>query len=92
MYFEKKQLEERLKIVEKEIRHIPLINLPAMVVIGLSLYAKLGHNPELLHPLFTNSNVVNGALAIAIPWAVFCAYKSRKLSSEASELKKKLNC
>ncbi len=91
MDFEKQPLEDRLKVVEKKIKYVGLIDAPAMIVIGLGMLSKFGHNPESLHPLLADSNVVNGALAIAVPWAIICAYKSVRLSLEVNKLKKKLS-
>ena len=91
MDFEKQQLEARLKVVKKQINYINIIDAPAMVIIGLGLFSKFGEDPGSLHPIFTDSNIVNGALAIAVPWAVFCGYKSIKLAIEASKLTNKIN-
>ncbi|PKG37240.1 hypothetical protein [Psychromonas sp. Urea-02u-13] len=88
MDLEKQQAKERLKVLEKKMKFLGLYDAPAMLVIGLGLFSKFGHDPASLHPLLADTNLVNGALAIAVPWALICAYKSVKLSLEAHKLKK----
>lgn len=86
---EKQQATYRLKMIEKKMLLLGLYDAPAMVIIGLGLFSKFGHEPASLHPLLADANVVNSALAIAIPWALICAYQSVKLAKEASKLKNK---
>jgi len=85
------QQKENIKKLEKKIKYLNIIDAPAMIVIGLGMFSKLNHDPASLHPLLENSNLVNGALAIAVPWAVICGYKSIKLSLEVYKLKKGLS-
>ena len=91
MDFEKIQLEEQLKEVEKKIKFTSIVNAPAMLVIGLGLFSKFGKNPESLHPLLANESVVNIALVIAVPWAAICIIKSVKLVLESNKLIKQLS-
>ena len=84
-----KQHTDRLKVIEKKMKLIGLYNAPSMIVIGLGLFSKFDHDPGALHPLLTNSNLVNGALALALPWALYNAYKLLKLSLELSKLNKR---
>ena len=88
MDLEKQRATDRLKVIESKMKLLGLYDAPAMIVIGLGLFSKFGHEPESLHPLLADANVVNGALAIAIPWAMICAYKSITLSLEANKVKK----
>ena len=89
MNIEKQEADDRLKVIQKKLMYIGLYDAPAMIVIGLALFSKFGHDdPASIHPLLADADIVNGALAIAIPWALFCAYKSIKLSLEADKLKK----
>lgn len=83
-----KTILKRLNTIDKKIKRLQLLNLPATLVIGLSAYAKFSHNAVSLHPLFGEDNVVNGALAIAIPWSIVCVVKLTKLSTEMSKLKR----
>jgi hypothetical protein len=59
-----------------------------LVLVG---YAKFISQPEILHPLLGETNLVNVVLAIAIPWATICTFKIIKLTSEMIELKKSKN-
>ena len=88
MDLEKQQAKDRLKIIEKKMKYLGLYDAPAMIVIGLGMLSKFGPDPASLHPLLADANLVDGALAIAIPWALVCAYKSVKLFLEAHKLKK----
>lgn len=88
MDLEKQQAEDRLKVIEKKMKYLGLYDAPAMLVIGLGMFSKFGDDPASLHPLLADTNLVDGALAIAIPWALVCAYKSVKLSLEVNKLKK----
>jgi hypothetical protein len=90
MNIEKKQLEKHFNVVEKRIKHLKLINLPATLMIGLGGYAKFASQPETLHPLLGEPNLVNAVLAIAIPWATVCTFKLIKRTSEMIEIKKQL--
>jgi len=90
MDIEKQQADDRLKIVKKKLLFLRLYDAPAMIVIGLGLYSKFGDDPASVHPLLADANVVNGALAIVIPWTLICTYKSVKLSLEAGKLQKKV--
>lgn len=91
MNLEQKQATDRLKVIEKKTMYLGLYNAPAMVIIGLGMFAKFAPDPAALHPFLANENIVDNALKIAIPWALFTAYKSVKLSLEAYKLKKVLS-
>lgn len=85
------QLEERLSMMEKKLQLITLIDMPAVIVIGLALFSKFDDDPGALHPILADADIVNSALVIAIPWAVIYAYKSVKQSIEINKLKKIIN-
>ncbi len=91
MDFEKTHIKDQLKAVEKRMILMQLADAPAMIVIGLGMFAKFGQTPETLHPWLGNSLIVDSALAVAIPVAIFCAFQSFKLMKKSSELKKQLN-
>ena len=88
---DKTNIEEQLKAVEKKLMLTQLADAPAMIVIGLGMFAKFGESPESLHPWLGNSLVVDSALAVAIPIAIFCAFQSFRLMKKISELKKLSN-
>ncbi|MBR9727370.1 hypothetical protein ACFOD0_12965 [Shewanella intestini] len=88
---EQTQSQARLKEVEKKVKLLKLIEAPAMIVIGLGIYAMFSANPAALHPILADSTIVNGALAVAVPWAAFCMFKSVKLSIEKRKLKQSLS-
>jgi len=88
MNLEQKQAADRLKVIQKKTIYLGLYNAPAMLVIGLGMFAKFAPEPESLHPLLADVNLVENALTIAVPWALITAYKSVKLSLEAHKLRK----
>ena len=87
MDFKQKQSEDRLKVIEKKLKYIGLYNAPAMIVIALGLFSKFVLDPGALHPLLADANVVNNALILAVPWAIYNAYKATVLSLEANKIK-----
>ncbi|WP_066017045.1 hypothetical protein [Endozoicomonas atrinae] len=91
MDFENTNTEEQLKAVEKKMLWMQLADAPAMIVIGLGMFAKFGQSPETLHPWLGNSLIVDSALSVAIPVAIFCAFQSFRLMKKSSELKKLIN-
>ena len=91
MDFEKKNTEEQLKAVEKKMMLMQLADAPAMIAIGLGMFAKFGESPESLHSWLGNALIVDSALAVAIPVAIFCAFQSFRLMRKSSELKKQIN-
>ena len=91
MNFEKIQLEERLKKIEKKMKLINLVNTPAMLVIVLGLFSLFSKNTQALHPLLANVSFVNTALIIALPWTVICTFKTIKLAIESNKLIKQLS-
>ncbi|KEI70545.1 hypothetical protein [Endozoicomonas elysicola] len=88
---EKTNIEEQLKAVEKKLMLTQLADAPAMIVIGLGMFAKFGESPESLHPWLGNTLIVDSSLAVAIPVAIFCAFQSFRLMKKVNALKKQLH-
>ena len=91
MDFEKVQLEERLKKVEKKMKFTNLVNTPAMLVIVLGLFSIFSEKTQALHPFLANTSLVNTALIIALPWTAICTFKTVKLAIESNKLIKQLS-
>ncbi|WP_419533257.1 hypothetical protein [Endozoicomonas sp.] len=88
---DKTNIEEQLKAVEKKLMLTQMADAPAMIVIGLGMFAKFGESPESLHPWLGNTLIVDPALAVAIPIAIFCAFQSFRLMKKINALKKLSN-
>ena len=91
MDFEKVQLEERLKEVEKKMKLTNLVNTPAMLVIVLGGFSIFSERTQALHPLLADASLVNTALIIALPWTAICTFKTVKLAIESNKLIKQLS-
>ena len=91
MDFEKVQLEERLKVVEKKMKFTNLVNTPAMLVIVLGVFSLFSENTQSLYPWLANESLVYKALIIALPWTAICSFKAVKLAIESNKLTKQLS-
>lgn len=56
--------EEKLRELNKELIHIVLMEVPAMVLLALAFYARFAADNEALHPLLSDSTVVNSMLTV----------------------------
>ncbi|AGH81464.1 hypothetical protein PCNPT3_07630 [Psychromonas sp. CNPT3] len=87
----KKQQQARLLEIDKKRKSIRFLDIPAMLVIGVGIFAKMDKAPQLLHPLLADPVWINSALAIALTCTAICTFISIKLALESNKLKKALN-
>ncbi|GHB63804.1 hypothetical protein GCM10008107_11140 [Psychrosphaera saromensis] len=88
MNLEQQKVTDRLKVIEKKMMYLGLYNAPAMIVIAIGLFSKFGASPEALHPLLADVSLVNKALFVAVPWALFITFRSIVLALEVNKLKR----
>jgi len=56
--------EEKLKALDKELVKIGVMEMPAIVLLGLGLYGRFAAKGEAFHPLLNDGTVVNSLLTV----------------------------
>ena len=83
--------EQELKELNKQLILINVIDAPAMVLIGLGMFAKLAEDPGTLHPLLGNTSVTTGMLVVGGLIAAGCFAKLVPVIRRRNELLQELS-
>lgn len=83
--------EQELRALNSRLIMVNIIDAPAMVLIGLGLFAKLSDDPGSLHPIFADSTATTGMLVVGVAIAAWSAIQIFSIVRRRNEIQRRRN-